>query len=446
MRETRNAQTSIFEFYAQHEQGKQLSDLSDLLDAHPDVLDLIAQDVLTPNCTSTGACGLSVESIFRCLLLKQILCVSYKLLAFHLCDSPTYRTFTRLQEEQLPSRSGLQSVIRQITSETLERCYQSLMADWVDERLLSVHSLRIDSTVVKSNISTPRDSQMLDDGVRVLSRLMFQSKDITGVKIRFTDQRKASKSLAFRIFNAKKAEKEALYPKLLSCTTVVLNQIDKAIEKVQLESRSKDAAEFWVDKVKHYRTLLYKVIDQTQRRVYGDEKVPSSEKIVSLFEPHTDIIVKDQRDVVYGHKVNLATQANGFIAYFNIEQGNPADSDLYLPVLDACNENYDQYPIEVVADGCYASQANATSAEVFGVQRRVFNKPAGLTLQDMGVKKKSFKKLRNFRAGVEGNISELKRAFGAAKAKWKGHDGFKAYVWSSVLSYNLIRMVRFSTA
>ena len=115
-------------------------------------------------------------------------------------------------------------------------------------------------------------------------------------------------------------------------------------------------------------------------------------------------------------------------------------------MLEACNENYDQCPIEVVADGGYASQLNVKSAEVCGVKRRVFNKPVGLTFQDMGVKKKTFRKLRNFRAGVEGNISELKRAFGATKAKWKGQGGFDAYVWSSVLSYNLIRMVRFSSA
>ena len=145
--------------------------------------------------------------IFRCLLLKQILQVSYKRLSFRLCDSPTYRTFARLHQEKSPSRSGLQSVIRQITPETLKKCHQLLITNWVNKQWLSVESLRIDSTVTKSNIPTPRDSQLLDDGVRVLSRLMFQSKDITGVKIRFTDQRKASKSLAFRIFNAKKLEK-----------------------------------------------------------------------------------------------------------------------------------------------------------------------------------------------------------------------------------------------
>lgn len=192
--------------------------------------------------------------------------------------------------------------------------------------------------------------------------------------------------------------------------------------------------------------MLLRVIDQTQRRVYDEEDVPSSQKIVSIFEPHTDIIVKGLRDVQFGHKINLATQENGFITYCNIESGNPADATLYMPVLDACQADYGKLPSAVVADGGYASQANVESAKALGVKRNIFSKPVGLTLRDMGVKKKTFDALRKFRAGVEGNISELKRAFGAGKATWKGHDGFRAFVWSSVLSYNLIRLVRFSTA
>ena len=181
-------------------------------------------------------------------------------------------------------------------------------------------------------------------------------------------------------------------------------------------------------------------------RVFNEENVPALEKIVSLFEPHTDIIVKGARDVQYGHKVNLATQGDGFITYLSIEEGNPADKILYTPVLDACQEHYQRRPLAVVADGGYASQLNVTLARQSGVKRAVFNKPVGLGYHQMGVKKKTFEILKNFRAGIEGNISELKRAFSMGRANWRGHDGFKAYVWSAVLSYNLVRMARFSSA
>ncbi len=187
------------------------------------------------------------------------------------------------------------------------------------------------------------------------------------------------------------------------------------------------------------------VIDQTQRRVFNAEKVPASEKIVSLFEEHTDIIVKAKRDTQYGHKINLATQIDGFVAYLNIEHGNPSDKVLVMPVLAAIKKDYGCVPVEAVADGGYASQTNVEQAREQGVDRAVFNKRCGLGFHQMGIQRKTFDRLRNFRAGIEGNISELKRAFGMGKATWKGHDGFCAYIWSCALSYNLVRMVRFSS-
>lgn len=442
MRESRNAQASIFDFYSEHDRGKQLKGLSDLLDQHPKILSLIEQDFSRHDVASVGARGLSLESIFRCLLLKLTLGVSYRQLEFDLSDSPTYRGFARLRGAQSPSRSALQATIRRVRPETLQNIHHLLVSHWVEQGEWSLETLRIDSTVVDSNIAPPSDSQLLKDGVRVLSRLMAKCKTRTGVRVRFVDQRKRSKSLAFRIFHAKKAEKDALYPQLIACTAITLRQTRKAITRVSCDATDLAQTQRWIQEVEHYRTLLLKVIDQTQRRVFDNQVVPVSEKIVSLFEPHTDIIVKRKRNVQYGHKLNLATQSDGFVTYVNIEDGNPADKVLFLPVLEACQNDYAQRPTSMVADGGYASQVNVTQARASGVKRVVFNKRVGLGYHQMGVKKKTFSKLKNFRAGIEGNISELKRAFGMSKANWKGHDGFTAYVWSAVLSYNLIRMVR----
>ncbi len=202
----------------------------------------------------------------------------------------------------------------------------------------------------------------------------------------------------------------------------------------------------WLDQVERYRDLTLKVIHQTERRVIRKESVHSSEKIVSLFESHTDIIVKGFRDVQYGHKINISSEESGFITYLSIEKGNPSDTDLFIPVLDFHQSKLGRLPGSVVADGGYASQANVTEGRGLGVKRVVFHKPVGLSLRAMGVQSKTFDRLRHFRAGVEGNISELKRAFGATKATWKGLDGFKAYVWSSVLSYNLMRLARLDSS
>lgn len=442
MREARNAQASIFDRYSEHEFGRQLEKLSALVDAYPAILDLIAKDFDKANVTSTGACGLSIESILRCLVLKQITQLSYQKLAFHLSDSATYRTFARLKVKQSPSKSALQATIRRVQPETLGKIHHLLISDWLSQGKVSLDRLRIDSTVVDSNIAPPLDSGLLEDGIRVLSRLMANSTISTGVKIRFTDQRKRSKSLAFRIFHAKKPEKDRLYPDLIRCARVALEQSAKAIDKVQLHATNEIHSRLWINEVTHYRTLLIRVIDQTERRLIHGETVPASEKIVSVFEPHTDIIAKGQRNVQYGHKVNLATERSGFVTYFNIEDGNPADSTLYQPVLEACQSDYEITPDAVVADGGYASADNVRQARQRGVKRAVFNKPVGLSLHDMGVKKKTFAALRDFRAGIEGNISELKRVFGMSRATWKGWSGFGAYVWSAVLSYNLMRYAR----
>lgn len=443
MRETRVPQASIFDSYSEHEFGKQLRALSNILDDHASIiLPLIEQDLIRQKTQQVGRCGLTVESVFRCLLLKQMLQISYDDLAFHLSDSMSYRTFARITGGTNPKRSSLQASIRQIKADTLEEVFQALSSAYFDRGIISLEKIRIDSTVVKSNITTPSDSQLLNDGVRVLSRLLSKSRDATGVKIRFTDKRKESKSLSFQIFNAKKAEKDTHYPKLLRSVDVVLKQVERALQRVKSEGNDNASQNNWISQVKHYRDLLLSVVEQTKRRVIDGEKVPASEKIVSLFEEHTDIIVKGFRDVQYGHKVNLSSDGKGFITYMAIEKGNPSDVDRFIPVIDGHLSTFGKAPSSTVSDGCYASLGNIEKGKELGITRVVFHKKRGLSYRDMGVKEKTFNRLKDFRAGIEGNISELKRAFGASKAIWKGLDGFKAFVWSSVIGYNLVRLAR----
>ena len=442
MRMTRLAQISIFENYSKHEFGSRLKSLSTLLDKYPEILTQVEKDLIAPGVKPTGRSGLTVENVFRALLLKQQLQVSYEQLAFHLSDSMSYRAFVRLPNHISPKKSALQATIRRIKPETLEQIHQLLSCHWIKDGHISLEKLRVDSTVVKSNIAPPSDSQLLNDAVRVLSRYLTQSRRLTGTKIRFTDKRKPSKSLAFRIFNAKNAEKEVLYPDLLKLVDLVLKQVERGLIQVKEKGEQSDSMNDWLNEVERYRDLTLRVVDQTRRRVVEKQTVPPSEKIVSLFEPHTDIIVKGFRDVQYGHKVNLSSEQKGFITYLSIENGNPSDKELFMPILLAHQENFKALPQSVVADGGYASQDNVAEGRAIGVKRVVFHKRAGLSCSVMGVKEKTFKLLRNFRAGIEGNISELKRTFGANKATWKGHDGFKAFVWSSVLSYNLVRLAR----
>ena len=175
MRIIRNAQVSIFENYSKHEFGKRLKALSDIVDGHPEILSLVADDLIDKSASQVGRIGLSVENIFRCLLLKQQLQVDYETLAFHLSDSTTYRTFVRLPHALCPSRSALQATIRKIRPETLAKVHELLTSEWLVDRTISLEKVRIDSTVVESDIAPPSDSQLLNDGIRVLSRLLAKS-------------------------------------------------------------------------------------------------------------------------------------------------------------------------------------------------------------------------------------------------------------------------------
>lgn len=442
MRETRTAQSSVFDFYTQHEFGAFLSNLSDRLDKLPKCLTLLENDLNSNSVKATGRKGLSVETILRCMLLKHITQVSYEQLAFHLADSPTYRAFARLSSTSAPKKSALSENIRRIQPQTLEAIVEYLNQTARKEGRLKPNVIRIDSTVVQSNIINPSDSQLLNDGIRVLSRLFAKSQHSTGIKLRFTDHRKKARLLAGGIFDGKASEKKPLYHKLLSTACQVIRQSERALSQGQEKALYRLRMPLWLERVEHYKALRLRVIDQTERRVIQGEQVPATEKLYSLFETHTDIIIKDRRGIYYGHKINLATDAHGLITVLRIEEGNPADTAQYLPMVEAHKKIYGQAPQTTVADGGYASASNIEAGKKEGVQKVVFHKKKGIGLSAMGIKQKPLEKLRNFRAGIEGNISELKRAFGAGKATWKGEDGFKAYVWSSVISYNLTRWVR----
>ena len=206
------------------------------------------------------------------------------------------------------------------------------------------------------------------------------------------------------------------------------------------------AARALADRLERAVGLLGKVIDQTRRRILNNEKVPASEKIVSFFEEHTDILVKGGRDTLYGHKVFLSGGASTLILDCLIERGNPADSDRYRPLLQRHEERFGRMPRQVAADGGFASQDNLRFAKEHQVRDAVFAKKRGLSVPEMAKSRWVYKMLRTFRAGIEAGISCLKRAFGLERCSWSGWGGFKQYVWSSIVSYNLLVMARIRPA
>ncbi len=172
------------------------------------------------------------------------------------------------------------------------------------------------------------------------------------------------------------------------------------------------------------------------------ESVPSTDKLVSIFEPHTDIIRKGNRDTHYEHKIFLASGPSGLFTDAQVLEGNPSDSTLVVDSIRRHERVFGELPKQVAFDGGFASRSNLESVKATGVEDVAFAKGRGLQVAEMVRNSWVYRRLRNFRAGIEGGISFLKRVFGLDRRTWRGPPSFKAYVWAGVVSANLLLMAR----
>jgi IS5 family transposase len=444
MRQERTVQAAIFEVFAQHEIGCELKAMSQWLDGQPALINLVAGDLRRQGVRETGRRGLSAESVLRGALLKQQRQLSYEELAFHLEDSASFRAFARLPLAWTPKKSVLHHTIVAIRAETWEAINQALLASAKQERLESGATVRLDSTVTEALM--PSDSTLLSDAVRVISRLLHRAEALPGApSIRWRDRRRLAKKRARAIdYSRGRDKKRQLYRDLIAATEVSRAEL-QAIA-AELAETADPAVLRWRAEVDHYLSLIARVISQTQRRVFDGEAVPAGEKLVSLFEPHADIIVKGGRQVQYGHKLNLATGKSGLILDIVIETGNPADAERFVSMLDRHIARTGAPPRQTAADGGYASRANLAAAKARGVADVAFHKNCGIAITEMVKSPWVYRRLRNFRAGIEAAISCFKRAYGAARCTWRGLDHFKAYIWSAVVAHNLVLFARLKPA
>jgi len=437
MRAKRTHQISIYETFVGHEIGQELKAISEWLDRHVEALDWVEKDIQRKGVKDTGRNGMSIEAILRCGLLKQHQQWTYEELAFHLTDSATSSAFARLPRGLYPTDSALQGVIALIRGETWECINQALVKDALSSRIETLKQARIDSTVTETLIHKPWDSALLGDAERVLERLMIEACEHSP-QLRYTCHRRVVKKQIMAIRNCKGEEKRrGHYRKLIGSVRHTLRAVHTVMATQQ---QSTD----WMKRAEHYAGLTVRIIDQAVRRVIKGEKVPAADKVVSVFELHTDIIVKDRRDTQFGHKLNLTTGKHGMVLDVVIEEGNPADSSRLLPMIRRIQECYGKLPRQVAADAGYASRENISEAKALGIKAVGLPKKRGMVVEEMTGSEWIYKKLKRFRAGIEGNISMLKRVFGLDRCTWRGLEHFQSYVMSAVLAYNFKLFARLS--
>ena len=432
-----------------HPHAVELTAMSALLDEQPALGALVQQD-LEAGCAKnphTGRPGLSGEQTLRLLLVRQLTGWTYAELAFHLADSMTYRAFCRVSAlVATPSTSALAATLRRVRPQTLATLNDQLVTSPAARRVDRATTVRIDATVVPVAIHPPTDSTLLLDAVRVLDRLLRQTEAATGFSAYHRHVRRA-KRRAIEIPHLAPqsprtpARRRACYRELLQYTEATATYAMCARAHLECLPAMPER-----DRLRtHLTTLLPRVaqvIDQTTRRVLQDEAVPAHEKLVSLFEAHADVLVKDRRATYYGHKIFLTTGRSGLILDCAIPKGNPGDVTWTLPLLRRQRALFGRPPRQATFDGAFASQDNLTNAKGLGVADVCFAKKRGLAVLAMVRSQWVYDRLRRFRAGIESGISLLKRVFGLARCTWKGAAGFHAYVRTAVLAANLLLLAR----
>ena len=455
MREARKTQDTLRETWLDLDHAKELAAMSRVLDDNPTIAELVWQDLRAASGSTSatrGAGGLSAEQVLRILVVKQMNGFSYRELAFHLADSRSYRTFCHLGiTDKVPTKSALNANLKALQPATLEAINRVFIAAAQKAKVETGRTVRTDCTVEESNIHEPMDSELLWDCVRVLIRLLGRARDVLGpTQVAFGDRTRRAKRRRKEIFNAKKAEdRQRAYRDLLEVTAEVYGH-GLAVRELLRDAEVLNSLDLWealvaqgvANDLDRFLPLTPRVMDQTRRRVLQGESVPAGEKIVSIFEEHTDFIRKDNRETLYGHKICLTGGASSMILDCKVLEGNPADSTLAKTMVERQAEIFARPPRQVVFDGGFASKLNLSEIKEIGVQDVAFSKGRGLEIGDMVRSSWVFKRLRDFRAGIEGNISFLKRIFGLDRCTWKSWSSFQSYVWGSILSFNLLVFAR----
>jgi IS5 family transposase len=313
--------------------------------------------------------------------------------------------------------------------------------------------LRVDTTVVQTDIHHPTDNTLLWDTVRVVTRLVGQFGETMGQAVKgFRNHTRAARRCMQQIQRmTPKQRQQQLTPKyrqLIAITEEVVNGAQDVLQRTRKVKSQNPVTEAVIGElrkeIEHYCQLGKRVIDQTRRRVLEGEQVPTAEKVYSIFEPHTDLIKrgKVQTPIEFGHKVFLAESANGLITQYQVLDGNPSDEDQLQASLENHRRMFGDAPKLYSADRGFYSENNVHTCEQNGVETVSIPQRGGSRTPQREAYEKSpaFKKGQRFRAGIEGRISVLFRGRGMKRCLARGRARFELLVGAAVLANNLMRI------
>jgi IS5 family transposase len=438
------------------EMDPELAQIDSILD-DDELFQMIKDDMARrhPQTLETGRNSTPVEVNLRMLAVKRLYQFTYRQTEWHVGDSLVLRWFCRIYFNSVPDHTTLNRWALLIQPETLHAFNDRVIEVATQLKVTRGRKLRTDGTVVETNIAYPTDSKLLADGVRVLSRTLKRAKEIAKDTAHLTaktfrDRTRSARNQARRIARrarqrsaAAKNDMQKAYQRLVHVTRATVKQAETVVDTLKIESSQ--AAQRLVETLEAFLPHVEQALDQTVRRVFEGESVPAREKIVSLFESHSDILRRQKagKPVEFGHKVWLDEVDGGIVTAWRVLDGNPPDAEQWQPAIDLHLQQFDKPPWQASGDRGLYSPDNEAYARRQGVKRPILPKPGRKTEERRQYESQSwFKRGRRFHAGVEGRISVLKRKHGLDRCLDRGEKGFDKWVGWGVIAGNLTVMGR----
>ena len=434
-----------------YEMDPVLAQIDQLLDDEA-LYQLIRNDLAQrfPQTEQTGRNSTPVEVVLRMMAVKRLYRLSFEQTEHQVRDSLVLRQFCRVYLNEVPDDTTLIRWAGLVQPGTLEQFNQRLTELATQLKVTRGRKLRTDGTVVETNIHPPSDSSLLGDSVRVLGRSLSRARQVLGEGVElgkevFRNRIRSVRRLARQVGEAMRkggetAQTEGMvaYRKLVKAAQATIQQAQQVLPVLQ-ESTAKEAEKL-AEILETFLPRAEQVVDQTVRRVFQQEKVPAPEKIVSLFEPHTDIIRRNKahKPTEYGHKVWLDEVEGGLVTRWEVLEGNPNDDQHWAASLEHHHKLFGRPPDQASGDRGVHSPSNERLAQEQGVKRVILPQPG----KKSEVRKKHerqawFVRGRKWHVGIEGRISVLKRRFDLDRCRDHGETGFEKWVGWGVIAANL---------
>ena len=408
------------------------------------------------NSRTRGRKGTPVDVVVRLLVLKHMRNWSYAVLEREVRANLVYRQFTRIGAAKVPDAKTLGKLGLALGPAIIEQIHQRVVAIAREQRIIDGRKMRVDTTVVETNIHYPTDASLLGDGVRVLTRTMRRIADLSrcaGAELR--DRTRSTRRCLVQIGRASRSRSEQgkqrmwqCYRRLMAIAGRVVGQAKRFVREVSagikraMRRRDQEVIEGHRRYLESMIPRVQQVLRQTKERIdHGNTHAPG--KLVSLFEPDTEIIRKGKagKPTEFGKMVKIQEAEQQIVTHYEVYDQRPGDCDLLIPSLQVHQEQFGRPPRLVTADAGFFSARNEANAHERGVKRVAIPNLCTKSTERRALQKKRwFRNAQKWRTGCEGRISLLKRRHGLNRCRYKGTAGMKRWVGLGVIADNLINI------